>query len=366
MITFLKEPSGIYPAYNDSFVEFSSDLADNNKVEVTAYPFELFRKKFVLYSDSEGRYLFNVKEIVRVVFNQNGFEDVEFNSVAYWGSIEGLYLLQGLNFKVFSDVDEEEVYKEYEFFKAVKQIGEFIFSNPFQLLSDSDDGINFSLTYFEGFPFAFDVQKIEEDSVVVLKNKNTGNQTEEIQVSESGAFRFVVDRGSGNWTNDGKLPLISGLNNIEIFEGGNFKTNISLKKKKVSSGVYLRWFNGSGGFSYFLFDRFYSSGLKSKESGRVYNNEFKNINEATGSYKSTGKEASGSLSLKASYDFEEYGVLKSLLTSPLIQMYTSDKAFVEGRFIDVFVEGSISFNNKKAKNEFNILVDLPEVLTVKL
>lgn len=365
-ITFIKEPSGVYPAYNDSFVEFSSDLVDNNKVEITAYPFTLFRKKFVLYPDSEGRYLFNMKEVVKVVFNLNGFEDVDFSSVLYWGSVEGLYLVQGLNFKVYSDVDEEELYKEYEFFKAVKQIGELIYSNPFQLLSFSEDGVNHNLTYFEGFPFSFDVQKIEEDSVVVLKNRNTGNQTEEIEVYEAGSFRFVVDRVSGNWTTDGKLPLITGLNNIEIYEGGNFKTNVFIKKKKVSSGVYLRWFNGSGGFSYYLFDKFYSSDLKTKELGRVYNNEFKNINESTGSLKSTGKEASGTISVKASYDCGEYGVLRSLLTSPLIQMYTSEKAFVEGRFIDVSIDGSMSYKNKKGKNDFNLLIELPEVLTAKL
>jgi hypothetical protein len=47
-------------------------------------------------------------------------------------------------------------------------------------------------------------------------------------------------------------------------------------------------------------------------------------------------------------------------------MFTATEAYVEGRFIDVFVDGVISFSNKKSKNEIALTIDLPEVQTAKL
>ena len=47
-------------------------------------------------------------------------------------------------------------------------------------------------------------------------------------------------------------------------------------------------------------------------------------------------------------------------------MYTSRTAYVEGQFIDVFVDGTISFSNKRGRNEIAMIVDLPEVITAKL
>jgi len=91
-ITFTKEPEGIYPAYNDSFIEFSSDLADDNKAEITLYPVDIFTRVFVIYPDTDGKYLFNLKEAVKVIFNANGFSDSNFFVDSYYKNISGLYL----------------------------------------------------------------------------------------------------------------------------------------------------------------------------------------------------------------------------------------------------------------------------------
>lgn len=366
-ITMTKEPSGIYPAYNDSFIEFSSDLADNNKAEITAYPVDVFTRVFVIYPDANGKYLFNLKQIVKVIFNEEGFEDENFFTDSYYKNIDGLYLLQQIQIKVLSDSSSETTSKNYGFFKAVKQISEPIYSNNLQLLSFTNDGINHSMTYFEGFPFHFDLQLATIDEAIIVKSLNTGNESEEMIPTETGAFRINVDRGAGkNWTSDNFLPLTEGLNRLEIYENGDFKTNVLLTKKKISCGVYLKWFNRSGGFSHYLFNEFYVSQTKGKDSGKVFNDEFKNISEATGNFKSTGKEAQETLNIKARYEIQDYENIKDIFKSPLVQMYTSRNAYKEGSFIDVFVDGTISFSNKRGKNEISLIVDLPEVITAKL
>ena len=366
-ITISQEPEGIYPAYNDSFIKFSSDLVNNNRAKITVYPVLTFPNVFVIYPDADGNYLFNLKEAVKVLFNVNGFEDENFDTSVFWKSITGLYLYQQIDIEVFSDISDESTTEYYEFFKAVKQISEAIYSNTVQLLTYTPDGVNHTLTYFEGFPFHFDIQKVLIDAEIVVKSLNTGNDTGIMTATNSESFRVIIDRGgANNWTNDNILPLITGLNRLEVYEDDVFKSNLLLTKKKVCSGVYLKWFNRSGGFSHYLFDKYFVSQTRSKEIGRVLNNEFLNIDEATGKSKSIGKEAVGNINIKAKFESEDYEVLKDIFTSPLVQMYTSNVAYVEGSFIDVFVDGSFSFANKRGKSEIALIVDLPEVITAKL
>lgn len=366
-IVFTKEPEGIYPAYNDSFIEFSSDLADNNKAEITIFPVEIFTRIFLIFPDADGKYLFNLKEAVKVVFNQNGFSDENFDTSIYWKSIIGLYLLQQIQINVFSDIDNEIVIKNYEFYKAVKQIGEAINSNPFQLLSFSQNGIDHEMTYFEGFPFHFDIQKVVSGSDITVKNLNTDNETAIMNPTTSEAFRIIIDRGGAhNWTSDNVLPLIEGLNRLEINEGGSFKSNLWITKKKKCSGVYLKWFNRSGGFSHYLFDRYFVEETKGSNLGNVLNNDFSNIPNAIGTHKSLGKKGEGTLIIKAKYDSSDYENIKDIVLSPLVQIYTSYEAYIEGRFIDVIVNTVLPHSNKREKNEIILNVELPGLITAKL
>jgi len=366
-ISISKEPSGIYPAYNDSFIEFTSDLSGHNKAEITVYPVSIFAKVFTLYPDNDGNYLFDLKEPVKVLFNASGFEDSNFFDYAYWKSISGLYLSQDIQIKVLNDSTSETVLKTYEFFKAVKQIGEPLPDNPFQLLSHTEDGVNHSLTYFEGFPFHWDIQRVLTGKDLSVKSLNNSFETAAMTTTSTGAFSMIVYRSNGwNWTSQNVLPLITGLNRLEIYEDGVFKSNVILKKKENCSGVYLKWFNSNGGFSHFLFDKFFVSRITGKNIDIISNTEFNNIGSLTSGFKSTGKEAGRSMTLRAKYDANEYNILKDILISPLVQVYTSEVADVKGRFIDVNVEGSLNYSNKKALNQAILTVDLPDMITAKL
>lgn len=367
-ITILKSPAGIYPAYNDSFIEFSSNLALNYKAEITVYPTFIFTRKFVVYPNQYGLYTFNLKEAVKVLFNQYTFQDANFDPSVWSKKAKELYLNQEILIEAISPSDSEQLTVFYEFYKAVKQIGQKVHSSPFQLLSSSADGINHSLTYFEGFPFHFDVQKVDfvDGKVLTVKNLNNGNESDEFPVTSTGAFRINVDRGEGrNWTSDNVLPLITGLNRLELYEDGVFKSNINIKKRKVCSGVYLKWFNSQGGFSHFLFEKFFVETIQGADAGFVGTGEFNNTEDIVGTVISIGKDASASMSIKTRFDAEEYELLKEIFTSPLVQIYTSFEANVAGRFIDVSVSGTFSHGNKRLNSELILNVVLPEVITAK-
>jgi len=369
-ILFTKEPSGIYPGYNDSFIEFNSDISGALKAEINASPSSLFPNPFSIFPDSEEKFVFNLKEIVKTVFNTQGFKDFNFFDNAFAASISGLYLLQSLSIEVFSEGGlSETVFKDYEFFKSVKQVEELIFSNPFQLLSKTENGVDFYMTYFEGFPFHFDIQRVQYtlDKKIVLKHKGTSIESNPFSPTLTGAFRINVDLSDGeNFTSKSILPLIEGLNHIEIKEDGEFKTNVFLKKKKACDGIYLKWWNGQGGFSYWLFDEFYKESVKGKNIDLIGSNEFNNVGNLNNYLTSIGKKGQRNLKVKTKANEKESEVLRSLFVSPFIQIYTSKKANVKGRFINVEIEDTYEFNNKKGMNEFSLTIDLPELITARL
>ena len=366
-ITITKEPEGFYPAYNDSYVEFSSSLASDLYAEIQLYPTATFPNVLKIYPDSTGKYLINLKEAVKVVLNENGFEDANFFVDIYYKNISGILLNQRIDIKVFNASTSETTTEYYDFFKAVKQIAESLHSNPYQLLSYSADGVNHFMTYFEGFPFHFDILEVQSGVNIIVKSLNTGNESEPMLTTAEESFRVNVDKGGGNnWTFDNFLPLTENWNRLEIYEGTTFKTNLLLRKKKNCSGIYLKWFNRSGGFSHYLFDKYYIQETRNAEIGTILNNEFKNIENATGLNKVVGKEASASMIIKSKYEAEEYENIKDLFVSPFVQMYSSKEANVDGSFFDVSIQGVLSFSNKRGRNEASFIVNLPEHITAKL
>lgn len=378
--TITKEPSvetafGTYPAFNNSFLEFSSDLLGNNKAEITMTPSELFPKVFVIYPDTNGIYLFNMKEAVKVAINQDGFKDSGVFDDAYFKPVPKNFLSQDISIEIFNDTTSEVLAKNYSFYKEVKQVGEKIFENGFSLLNRSKNGLDYSLTYFEGFPFFFEFKRIffTESTDIKIRNKNTGQSVRTV-LSGNGTFRCNVDLSGGeNWTAGLLLPLNVGVNRLEVLtydtEGesdNEVRVNIDLKKIKRPSGVYLKWRNTEGGFSHHLFEEYYTERISGKDIDIISSGEFDNVNDVTSDFRSIGKVAGGGLRVKAKLDKNEAEELKSLILSPFIQMYTSDKPNIKGEFIDVSVEGSLDYKNKKANQQIFLTIGLPEIQTLKL
>lgn len=364
IITMLKEPAGNYPAYNDSYIIFEYEF-ESEYAEILAYPLSLFPKPFLIYPDIDGVYRFNLKEIAKAVLNIGGFKDDNADNVDYFFSHEGLSENIQIDLAVYSiSGGDGSDTKYYNFFKSVKQITEDIFTNDYQILSKSKNGIDYNITYFEGFPFSFDIQKAELAKEIVIKNKNTGDQLEATPTITD-AFKIVIDKVNENWTNQNMLPLITGLNKLEIFKETEFRTNLNLTKKEICKGVYLKWFNSDGGYSYYLFEEFYKDQTKSKDIDFIDSNEFSNVGEYKAKTISIGRKASKILKIKANASGQENDIIESLFSSPHIEMYTSNEAYVKGIFVKVTISGTFNRNNKRRNNKQSLDIILPEIITAK-
>ncbi|OAB78788.1 hypothetical protein [Cochleicola gelatinilyticus] len=392
-ITFTKQPIGIYPAYNNSYIEFTSSLVGDNKAVINVVDVGILSiynsNSFTIYPNVSGKYLFNLKDIIKAKFNKYGFDDLYSETPTadamdgFGESIEGTYLQQLISITVSNDSQTDTINKTYYFFKGVKQFSELsdeitfspetqiINSNP-EILNISENNIDFSLTYFEGFPFAFDIKRVLQNNEIVIKNLNTGVIADTLEANSNNAFRIYVDTGTINWNTTEFLPLTDTLNRLEIYKldglnNTSNKTNLNLKKYPSKCGVYLKWFNNQGGYSYWLFDEFTKYSLSAKDLKSVASNNFRNVNEGlVAPTKLIGKKGSESVRLKSRVDANEDKLIQSLFTSPSVQMYSSSQPYVNGKWINVEVSNKYENSNKKLTNNVEVTIDLPDLITPTL
>lgn len=364
-ITMITEPLGLYPAYNNSYIEFNSDLVDNFKAEViiTALSGEIF----TVFPEVGGNYLLDLKDIVKSLINVGGFRNQDTSYPIGWTEAYPFgYLSLDITLKTYNTLTNDSLAKTYTFIRGAKQIEETIYANPYQLLHNSINGVDYNLTYFEGFPFSFEISRVTAAEDLQYKNLNTSDITVAFAAVTTNTQRVWIDKATENWTTEAYLPLTDTLNRLEIHVDTVAETNLNIKKVPSKCGVYLRWFNRNGGYSYFLFDEFYKSNIKTRNRGNVGSNIFNNVGSHVAPFVSVGKTARESYKLRAIVDQLEAEHLRDLVSSPAVELYNSFEPFIAANFIDVQVNTGYVFANKKALNEVIISIELPELITPTL
>lgn len=366
-ITINKQPTGIYPAYNDSYIEFESSLANNNRAEVIITG---FTEPFTIFPDLDGVYTFNFREAVKVLFSQYSFKDEHGEAITTeWGqSLLGHYLALSTTLKVFNNSTSETQAVNHTFYRAVKQAGQTNYNNNCQILSaNTNNGVDYNLTYFEGFPFSFELQRLvyAPTKRINVKNLNTGITCDDINPQVSGAFKIIVDKATTNWTTSTFLPLPDLVNRLEIYEDDSFKTNLTLKKVPSKCGIYLKWLNTEGGYSFWLFDQFYRDTLNTQDLQELATNNFKNVGEGFfADTRTMGKAANEGMRLRTNLDPKERLHLQGLFTSPYVEMYTSQDPFIAADWVPVTVSGNYQFDNKPKQTVAVVNISLPEIKTI--
>jgi hypothetical protein len=108
----------------------------------------------------------------------------------------------------------------------------------------------------------FAIYGLTSTNTYYFKNKTTVNQSSTFTATNSNVkrifFLMVVIMKSN------LLSLSTTSNLIEVWVNGAFKANINIKRMESNCGIYLKWFNANGGYSYWLFDKFYSDTTSTK------------------------------------------------------------------------------------------------------
>ena len=338
-IVFTKNPAvqNIQNAFNNVIVEFNSNAPvtySKCEIEVT-YLSEVYN--FVI-TPIDRNFYFNLKQIASKIAKKNNFKD-ELTSIDIGLNPYDLFFLLSVEYTIVFDAGGTETSTQnYNFYKSVMQI-----NNPLPSIFNTTnvlDIVNYAdLTMFKGFPF--DVSIYTQSDVTI---KNEILQTEEVLTRVDSSNRLFLSNGldllgsfgarvnslSGGFTVNNNCANVSqsdllkvGANVLKLSEATTETTlNIDLKD---SCGVYLRYFNNYGNYSYWLFEDVSNTDLKVQTKGTV-NVDFQDINETYTTELTTGKLAEKFVNLRSkNLDKNKRKQLESLFTSPRIDLYLGKK-----------------------------------------
>jgi len=179
--------------------------------------------------------------------------------------------------------------------------------------------------------------------------------------------RIFLSDGANNETLSDVIVMLSNVNPIELYVNGVIKANILIKRIESNCGVYLKWFNQFGGYSYWLFEKIFTESYKVKELDELVG-KWDNLQSLISTSESLGKTVTQALSLTTNFHVSEKDNLIDIIKAPKVEMYINQIPFVKTTphsFLGVIVNGgNTSFSNKNSNNKLKINLDLPSINTI--
>jgi hypothetical protein len=322
--------NSINNAYNNAVILFESDnvlpsvsaTVDVNGVVLTITP------------DTNGVFRYNFKEVIKNLINSNNFSDAvspdiqsgDETTIKYDGNAS-TYLVANVTLIVtLSDNSTETLSKSYNFIRAVSQHEDFyrgvIESNKdISLLHPivDEQPIKHYARYFEGYPFDLSIfRKTPSASLEVLNKTNSIGFT--FTSPSTNVTRLFFSDGRTDVSIENYVPLLDGYNLIEITDLDT--QSIELQKTDAGCGVYLKWLNNNGGWSYWLFNNKHDR-VRGIESGDDVFNDFENLGDNNTPYFQLGNNTIDTLDLNyQDATRDDKSVLNSLADSPSVYLFT--------------------------------------------
>lgn len=370
MINFTKDLLPINPAYNNSIIQFYSDtITGATKATIT-----IEGDSFVTVP-LDNVFTFNFKEIIKTKINSNRFEDVVVPNLITEDYIQPDPTI-GREFNVNINVQNyttgETLSKTYYFQRSVEQLPNYhrltSLPNGIRVLLPTANQIDYNVKYFEGFPFDFTVNNLRAFNSIYFKNITTNQQTDAYYNITDEAKRIIISDGGTNTTNTDILVNSSTLNKIELYLNETFKANINITKVESQCGVYLKWLNYEGSYSYWLFDSIFKDNLTPKTIDD-FAGYYDNLQNLTSTSHLIGKTATKTLQINTKFDNGDAEYLSDLVMSPAVWMYAHQVPFQQIQdkhdWIGVKVsDAAFQVDRKNSKQKLNLTITLPDVNTI--
>lgn len=336
MIVFEKRPpqGEVLYAYNNNLLEFYS----NFPAQAVSATVVVNGHSFTLFPDPQGRFRANLKNYVPVLINNNNFadgipqHDEQFIAQTANGT-PGTFLQVTVAITVSSGgllPIVENTSLTLPFLKGVMQAGNYKNNQmngqtgrTLYVLAPTPNNMQpCHAVLFSGYPL--DISVLSTEAVAAIALLNTTTQSEYIAEQPQNAFVHRLYISNGYEGIDAQLGISFGENDIIIGTGENSFT-LKLKKTEERCGVYLKWLNPMGGWSYWLFDPVYSM-ERSVVQTEPLENDFHDLRETVSPYISTGYESSELLNIAArNINSEEKYLLDTLAESPKIYLFKGER-----------------------------------------
>lgn len=376
------ENGRMYMAYNNHIVRFRSDTLNTEPLYCDIASGTALNVR--LYPDPKGNFFFNFKPYVSALINRRSFNDttnVEINSAdpsAFVYSFQQDTFLQLLvNFTITLKTSEAQTTETaghvLSWLAGVEQINDYnSFSSsglyvlsPFRRLSAN----SYYLKYWQGYPF---------DMAVYTQGTRLSLHSETSQLSATftvGGYgdRLYFSDGRTDESLEDILPLIDGYNKLRLMAGtspsGNDK-GILLEKVPYKSGVYLKWLNKYGGYSYWLFEDTYSIDRSTRHIGEIDRGDA-NLDDANTRTWQIGKQSQDKIRVIAELLTEdERCIVEGLLDSPKVYLFTgqpySRSSLKDWTEVSLKTSSARLKNAKQPLTNFSFELELPERFTQTL
>ena len=223
------------------------------------------------------------------------------------------------------------------------------------------------LNYWDGYPFDFGLTKTipTAQTSQTITNHTNGIVSTAIPVPYD-VNRIVISNGDTTQTLEDYLPLTEGLNKLEL-TGSVF---IELYKFNPKCGVYVKWLNESGGYTYWLFNEFFEIDKNVKSKGEI-NKDFNNLEDTVSTFNNLGKESFDTYSLYAdALNVHEINIIKQILTSNKVYLFTgvrySVNTFNDWLEVNVKTSGANLKQSREVLNDFKVEIEIPNEYHISL
>lgn len=355
-------------AYNNNVVRFFSDSSEvvlNCQITIGSLT-------ALIYPLPDSSFYFNFKEYITTQINTNNFFDnvnpvldtSDVNTFVYEGkSYLNLNVQFTINFvnetnetdtknlKWLAGVEQLETYKKNE-----AQQGENIALLP--LVPKTAN--TYYAKYSDGFPF--DISFLNNNDIELV---NTSNLTFAIFPRVAQHTRVFFCDGDATETISDLITIASGMNVL-----GYEDKFIRLESDQHCDGVYFKWFNNYGGYSYWLFPKFDQRTKSIRNVGEI-NTNFENLSDTFSQSAQLGNNATNRLVVSSDKLTEEqFNLLVTILTSPKVFLFTGERfdraSFNDWMEVRIATSNQLTRRYKGQANEIILDVELPDDFTITL
>ena len=222
------------------------------------------------------------------------------------------------------------------------------------------------LKYWNGYPFdiGYTLAKGTTTQSQTITNLTNGITSPSILFPQE-VNRLVISDGDTTQTLELFLTLVNGLNELELDN-----TYIDLYKEPAGCGVYMKWINQSGGYSYWLFNEFYQIDANVSTMGSI-NNDFFNLADTISQSKQLGKDSGDTWTIFSDdLSPNDMNIVRGILSSPKVYLFTgvrfSINNFNDWLEVDMQTRGSNIKQSRESKNEIKLNIGLPNDYNIKL
>ncbi|MGV3459904.1 MAG: hypothetical protein ACO1N9_05545 [Flavobacterium sp.] len=370
-------PNTLRKAYNNDIITFSA----GESAEALHAVVEAAGMNIRLFPDPAGKFNINLKPYVSALINTRNFEDRllpylnNSDAATYvYRSNSGCYLELEVKFTIaLPDSQTAQAIHNLAWFAGAEQPG---FANTFSRNAlyvftpfQAETANTYCMKYWQGYPFDITVYCPSSS----LTFKNTANLLAQAFNTEEKVTRIALSDGRTDETLENLLPLATGQNTIRLMPG-NTETEtdkfLMLDKVPFTKGVYLKWLNKYGGYSYWLFEDTYTIDRSTKQLGELDRDDA-NVEAMQARAIPIGKTSQDSLkTITEMLEPHERDVVEGLLDSPKIYLFTG-RPFARaeaGSWIAVTLKttGARLKNARQPLTSFSFDIELPERYTQTL